>query len=68
MKKLMTVVALATVASVPAIALADTSGVEAAASGFTTQFVAVAAVIGGAMVSAGFGAIIWKWIKGMLFS
>lgn len=68
MKKLLTVVAVATVASAPTIALADTTAIEAAASGFSSQFIASAAVIGGAMITAGFGAIVWKWIKGMIFS
>lgn len=68
MKKSVLAVVIATSLALPGIALADVTGVEAAASGFSTQFVASAAVIGGAMITAAFGAIVWKWIKGMIFS
>lgn len=68
MKKLVLAVVTTASLALPGIALADVSGVEAAAAGFSTQFVSSAAVIGGAMITAAFGAIVWKWIKGMIFS
>ena len=42
--------------------------VSAEATAFQTDFLAAAAVIGAAFLAAGFGAIVWKWAKGMLFS
>lgn len=62
-------VAIATSLSVPFVASAqEMGGLDSAASGFSTQFVSSAAVIGGAMITAAFGAIVWKWVKGMIFS
>lgn len=60
------IVAIATVlASGSALAAID---VSAEATAFQTDFLAAAAVIGAAFLAAGFGAIVWKWAKGMLFS
>lgn len=42
--------------------------VSAEAAAFEADFLAAAAVIGAAFLAAGFGAIVWKWAKGMLFS
>lgn len=42
--------------------------VSAEAAAFQADFLAAAAVIGAAFLAAGFGAIVWKWAKGMLFS
>lgn len=42
--------------------------VSAEAAAFQSDFLAAAAVIGAAFLAAGFGAIVWKWAKGMLFS
>lgn len=52
-------------ASAPAMAAID---VSAEATAFQTDFLAAAAVIGAAFLAAGFGAIVWKWARGMLFS
>lgn len=69
-KKLKTVALAASVAvvtSVPAMAQ-ETSVVDTAASTFQSDFSAIATAIGGALITAGFGALVFKWAKGMLFS
>lgn len=66
-KRLALVTAISAAVVVPSASAAMT-GVGEAASGFTSQFVSAAAVIGGALITAAFGALIWKWIKGMIFS
>ncbi|MCL4410514.1 MAG: hypothetical protein M1356_09445, partial [Gammaproteobacteria bacterium] len=66
-KRLALVTAITAAVVVPS-ASASMAGVEAAASGFSSQFNSTAAVIGGAIITAAFGALIWKWIKGMIFS
>lgn len=38
------------------------------ATTFQTDFGAAAAAIGGALIAAGFVALVYKWAKGMLFS
>lgn len=55
----------AVLVSSPAMAAID---VSAEATAFQTDFLAAAAVIGASFLAAGFGAIVWKWAKGMLFS
>lgn len=57
--------AAASVIAAPAMAAID---VSAEATAFQTDFLAAAAVIGAAFLAAGFGAIVWKWARGMLFS
>lgn len=42
--------------------------VSTEAAAFQADFLAAAAVIGAAFLAAGFGAIVWKWARGMLFS
>lgn len=42
--------------------------VSAEAAQFQTEFLAAAAVIGATFLVAGYGSIVWKWAKGMLFS
>ncbi len=67
MKKLSVVLTVASVASmlaVPAMAAID---VSSAAGTFTTDFAGGAAVIGGAMIAAGFIAVVYKWVKAMIF-
>lgn len=66
MKKTLVFLAVSSALATPA-AFAAVPGLDAAASGFSDQFVASAAVIGGAMIVAAFGAIVWKWIKAMIF-
>ncbi len=46
----------------------DSTAIETAASNFQTDFGAAATAIGGALLAAGFGALVFKWAKGMLFS
>ncbi|MBV2129873.1 hypothetical protein [Arsukibacterium indicum] len=58
-------IVLASVIAPSAMAAID---VSAEATAFQTDFLAAAAVIGAAFLAAGFGAIVWKWAKGMLFS
>lgn len=54
--------------------LATTGAAQAAidvsteATAFQTDFLAAAAVIGASFLVAGYGAIVWKWARGMLFS
>lgn len=54
--------------------LATTGAAQAAidvtteAAAFEADFIAAAAVIGAAFLAAGFGGIVWKWARGMLFS
>lgn len=55
----------AVLVSSPVMAAID---VSTEASGFQSDFLAAAATIGAAFLAAGFGAIVWKWAKGMLFS
>lgn len=55
----------AVLVSSPVMAAID---VSAEAGQFKTDFLAAAAVIGSAFLAAGFGAIVWNWAKGMLFS
>jgi hypothetical protein len=55
----------AVLVSSPAMAAID---VSAEATAFQTDFLGAAATIGAAFLAAGFGAIVWKWAKGMLFS
>lgn len=59
-----TTAALVTGTASAAVGGVDVSGV---AGTFQTDFVAAAAVIGTAMIAAAFGAIIYKWIKAMVF-
>jgi hypothetical protein len=69
MKKLLTRSAIVAASVLPVAAMADTStALSGAATSFQTEFTASAAIIGTAMVSAAFGAIIWKWIKAAIFS
>ena len=42
--------------------------VSTEATAFQTDFLAAAAVIGASFLVAGYGAIVWKWARGMLFS
>lgn len=42
--------------------------VTAEAAAFQADFLSAAATIGAAFLAAGFGAIVWKWARGMLFS
>lgn len=42
--------------------------VSTEAAAFQADFLAAASVIGAAFLAAGFGAIVWKWARGMLFS
>ena len=56
---------LASVVAPSAMAAIDVSTQAAA---FQTDFITAAGVIGAAFLAAGFGAIVWKWAKGMLFS
>lgn len=62
----------ASVVALIATALVSTTAmavdVSAQATAFQTDFTTAAGVIGAAMISAGFVAIVWKWAKGMLFS
>lgn len=55
----------AVLVSTPAMAAIN---VTAEADAFKSDFLAAAGVIGAAFLAAGFGAIVWKWAKGMLFS
>lgn len=55
----------AVLVSSPVMASID---VSAEAGAFKTDFLAAASTIGAAFLAAGFGAIVWKWAKGMLFS
>lgn len=43
----------------------DVSGV---ADEFLGNFSTAAAVIGGVLISAAFVALVWKWVKGMVFN
>ncbi|WP_165725548.1 hypothetical protein [Pseudoalteromonas sp. SA25] len=43
------------------------AGVTAATTGFQTFFTDNANIIGAVFLTAGFVAIGWKWLKGMLF-
>ena len=61
-------VAIATVVGSTSAMAQDPTAVEAAASSFQTDFGTAAVAIGGAMIAAGFGAMVFKWAKGMLFS
>lgn len=62
-------VALAASVFVTGSAMAqDPSAIETAASTFSTDFGAAATAIGGALLAAGAGALVFKWAKGMLFS
>lgn len=56
---------VAVMSSAPAMAAID---VSTEATAFQTDFLAAAATIGAAFLTAGFGAIVWKWARGMLFS
>lgn len=58
---------VAVVASVPAFAQ-DSDPVATAASNFSSDFGGIATTIGGTLIAAGFGALVFKWGKGMLFS
>lgn len=59
---------VALTASGTAMAALDTTALEAAADGFTADFVAGAAIIGVAAILAGYGGVIWKWLKAAVFS
>lgn len=61
----MLVVLMASILTPSAMAAID---VTAEAAAFQADFLAAAAVIGAAFLAAGFGAIVWKWARGMLFS
>ena len=65
--KTVLVVLTIALASVSTTALANID-VSAEAAAFQSDFLGAAAVIGAAFLAAGFGAIVWKWAKGMLFS
>lgn len=62
---------LLAIASATALGLAAGSAAAVDVSGlsaeFETSFTTAAAAIGLAMISAAFGAIIYKWIKAMVF-
>lgn len=67
MKKLSSmtaVVLLSVIASPAAFAAID---VSTAAGTFTTDFTTAAAVVGGAMISGAFVAVVYKWIKATIF-
>jgi len=67
--KLRNVALVASVAiASPVMAQTDPTAIENAATGFQTDFGAAATAIGGALLAAGFGALVFKWAKGMLFS
>jgi hypothetical protein len=51
-----------------AMAQTDPTAIESAASTFSTDFGAAATAIGGALLAAGAGALVFKWAKGMMFS
>lgn len=55
---------LATAVSTSAMAAIDVSG----AAEFQSDFTTAAATIGAAFLAAGFVAVAWKWVRGMLFS
>lgn len=51
-----------------ASAAMDTTALQTAATGFTTDAVAAFGIIGLAAVLAAYGGVIWKWIKAAVFS
>ncbi|GAA70757.1 hypothetical protein [Pseudoalteromonas sp. BSi20439] len=59
---------LVAAATVSGSAFAEVAAeVTAATTGFTSFFTDNANLIGGVFLTAGFVAIGWKWLKGMLF-
>jgi hypothetical protein len=69
-KKLLALVSVTAVSAVSTSAMAalDTTAIEAAATAFQGDAVAVAGVIGLAFMAAAFAFVIYKWIRGAIFS
>lgn len=69
MKKLLKIGAAVSASLLTGAVMATPPGaVEAAATSFTTDFSANAALVGGAIIGMAFLAIGFKWVKGMIFS
>jgi hypothetical protein len=65
-KSTVLVVAVSTLAVLAPSAFAAID-VSTAAGEFTTDFTTAAAAVGGAMISAAFVAVVYKWIKATIF-
>lgn len=63
--KLITLGAIFTAATSPAFA--TTAALTTESGAFKTQFLAGAALIGIAYIGAAYGAVIYKWLKAMVF-
>jgi hypothetical protein len=61
------VASLTALVSVSASAAIDTTALQTEATAFQTDALAVAAIIGLAFMSAAFGFVIYKWIRGAIF-
>lgn len=59
---------VALTASSTAFAALDVTELETAADAFTADFIKGAAIIGVAAILAGYGGVIWKWLKAAVFS
>lgn len=47
---------------------ADQAAIQAEADAFKAAFIAAAGAIGLTYIAAAYGSVIYKWIKGMIFS